>query len=135
MAEDGFARMTRMLAEFSRTGWMTTEIAEAYRAAWAQPGAMQAMLHWYNSSPVVVPAPDETVTDAPLLSVDSAKVAVRMPHLVLWGEEDEALTSACLKGLERYATDLTIERVAGAGHWILHEKPTEIAAAIRSFIR
>lgn len=135
MTENGFARTKNMIAGFSKTDWMTAEIAEAYRKAWAQPGAMQAMLHWYNSSPVVVPAPDETVTKAPLLSVEPAKVAVRMPHLLLWGEEDEALTPACLEGLERYAADLTIERFAGASHWILHEKPTEIAAAIRSFIR
>lgn len=135
MADNGFARTMRMIAGFSRTDWMTTEIAEAYRAAWAQPGAMQAMLHWYSSSPVVVPELEETITDTPLLSADTARVVVRMPHLVIWGEEDQALTSACLEGLEQYASDLTIQRIAGAGHWILHEKPTEIAAAIRSFIR
>jgi pimeloyl-ACP methyl ester carboxylesterase len=135
MAENGFARTEKMIAGFSRTGWMTAEIAQAYRTAWAQPGAMQAMLHWYNSSPVVVPAPGEAVTDAPLLSIDPAKVAVRMPHLVLWGEADEALTPACLEGLDRYAADLTITKISGAGHWILHEKPAEVAEAIRSFIR
>lgn len=134
MAENDFARTERMIAGFSRTGWMTPEIVQAYRAAWAQPGAMQAMLHWYNSSPVVVPVPGEVAAGAPLLSIDPAKVALRMPHLVLWGEADEALTPACLDGLDRYAGDLTIERIEGAGHWILHEKPAEVAEAIRSFI-
>lgn len=135
MAENDFARTERMIAGFSRTDWMTTEIAQAYRAAWAQPGAMQAMLHWYNSSPVVVPAPGEAAAGAPLLSIDPAKVTVQVPHLVVWGEADEALTLACLEGLDRYASDLTIKRIEGAGHWILHEKPAAVAKAIRSFIR
>lgn len=135
MAENDFARTEKMIAGFSRTGWMTPEILQAYRAAWAQPGAMQAMLHWYNSSPVVVPAPEEPAASAPLLAIDPAKVTVRVPHLVLWGEADEALTPACLNGLERYARDLTITKIGGAGHWILHEKPAEVSTAIRSFIR
>ncbi|HWK65532.1 MAG TPA: alpha/beta fold hydrolase [Rhizobiaceae bacterium] len=134
LAENDFARVERMIAGFSRTGWMTPEIRQAYRAAWAQPGAMQAMLRWYGSSPVVVPAPGEPAADAPLLALDPAKVTVGVPHLVLWGEADEALTPACLNGLERYAEDLTIKKIGGAGHWVLHEKPAEVAAAIRSFI-
>ena len=134
MAENDFARTTKMLAGFSRTDWMTREIAAEYRAAWAQPGAMQAMLHWYNSSPIVVPAPGEPVNDAPLLSVPMEKVTVTMPHLVIWGEADEALRPACLRDLGRFAPDLQIRTIAGAGHWILHEKPREVAAAMRSFL-
>lgn len=134
MAENNFARTERMIAGFSKSDWMTAEIKQAYREAWARPGAMRAMLHWYNSSPVVVPGPEEAVSDAPLLSIDPAKVTVRVPHLVLWGEADEALTPACLNGLDIYAADLTIRKIAGAGHWILHEKPGEVAAAIRSFV-
>jgi len=134
MAEDGFARTLKMIAGFSKTGWMTPEVAAQYRAVWAQPGAMQAMLHWYSSSPVLVPETDEAVTDAPLLSVAPEKMTVRMPHLVIWGEADEALRPACLEGLDRYAGDLTIKKIEGAGHWILHEKPAEVAAAIRTFV-
>jgi pimeloyl-ACP methyl ester carboxylesterase len=134
MAEDDFARLVNMLAGFSKTDWMTPEIAAEYRAAWAQPGAMQAMLHWYNSSPVLVPEPDEHVSDAPLLSVDAARVTVRVPHLVVWGEADQALRPVCLERLDRFVPDLTIRRVEEASHWILHEKPTQVATAIRAFV-
>jgi pimeloyl-ACP methyl ester carboxylesterase len=134
MMEDDFARTSRMIAGFSKTGWMTPEIAGQYRTAWGRPGAMQAMLHWYNSSPVLVPEPGAVVTDAPLLSIDAERVTVGMPHLVVWGEADEALRLVCLEGLDRFAADLTIKKVAGAGHWILHEKPAEVAMAIRGFI-
>ncbi|WP_170314852.1 alpha/beta fold hydrolase [Aquibium carbonis] len=135
MAENDFARTMKMLAGFSRTDWMTPEAAAGYRAAWSQPGAMQAMLHWYSSSPIVVPRPGETVSDAPLLAVAPERVSVRVPHLVLWGEADEALRPVCLEGLARYAPDLTVQRVAGAGHWILHERPQDVAAAMRAFLQ
>ncbi|MDN2581356.1 alpha/beta hydrolase [Aquibium sp. ELW1220] len=134
MAENDFARTMKMLAGFSRTDWLTPEIAAGYRAAWAQPGAMEAMLHWYKSSPIVVPKPGDVVDDAPLLAVAPERVTVAMPHLVLWGEADEALRPACLEGLDDFAPDLTVERVPGAGHWILHEKPAAVAAAIRTFL-
>lgn len=134
MAENGFSRTMKMLAGFSRTDWLTPDLAEAYRAAWSRPGAMEAMLHWYKSSPIVVPRPGEAVSDAPLLNVQRERVTVSVPHLVLWGDADEALRPICLEGLDRFAPDLTVKHVPGAGHWILHEKPKEVAAAMRAFL-
>lgn len=134
MAENDFARTMNMITGFSAVEWMIDEIRAAYRAAWAQPGAMQAMLHWYNSSPIVVPGLDETVSTAPLLEIPREKVTVSMPHLVIWGEEDQALRPICLEELPQFAPKLAIQHTAGAGHWILHEKPTEVASAIRAFV-
>jgi pimeloyl-ACP methyl ester carboxylesterase len=134
MAENDFARTMRMLAGFSAVDWMSPQITEKYLAAWRQPGALPAMLNWYNSSPVVVPKPSETVEDAPLLAVPPERVAVAVPHLVVWGEEDQALRPACLEGLDEFAADLTIRKIDGAGHWILHEKPGQVAAEIRAFV-
>lgn len=134
MAEDNFRRTMNMLAGFSKADWMTPEIKADYVAAWSQPGAMEAMLHWYSSSPIVVPKPDEVVEHAPLLDIPIERVMVRMPHLVIWGEADEALRPVCLEGLQEFAADLTIKRIPDAGHWILHEKPKEVATAIRSFL-
>lgn len=134
MAENDFARTFRMFRGFSATPWLTGDEAATYRAAWSQPGAMEAMLQWYSSSPVVVPEPGAPAGEAPLLAVPDGKVTVRVPHLVIWGEADEALRPSCLDGLDRYAPDLTIVRVKDAGHWILHEKPREVAAAVRGFL-
>ena len=92
------------------------------------------MLNWYRASPIVVPEPDETDVDAPLLDLPADALAVRVPHLVVWGEEDVALTPACLEGLDRFAADLTVRRVAEAGHWILHERPDAVAEA-SAFLR
>lgn len=134
MAENDFARTLNMLAGFSKIDWMNEPLKAEYIAAWSQPGAMTAMLNWYRASPVVVPAPGETPGDAYVLTLSDDVLKVRVPHLVIWGEADEALRPACLDGLDRYAADLSVRRIAGAGHWILHEKPAEVAAEIRAFL-
>lgn len=134
MAKDDFAKTMKMIAGFSKTDWLTPEEAAEYRRAWAQPGAMEAMLHWYSSSPIAVPKPGEEVDEVPLLAVPKEKVMVRVPHLVIWGDADEALTPACLEGLDQFAPDLTVKHIANAGHWILHEKPAEVANEIRAFV-
>jgi epoxide hydrolase 4 len=134
MVENGFARTSRMMEGFSKTGWMTPALKEEYVAAWGQPGAMTAMLNWYRASPIEVPAPDAPPGEARVLSLPAEALTVRMPHLVIWGEADEALRPSCLAGLERHAPELTIRRFPEAGHWILHEKPAEVATAMGNFI-
>lgn len=134
MSENNFARTMNMIAGFSEIDWMTPEIKDGYIQAWSQPGAMEAMLQWYNSSPIMVPAPDATRVDAPLLSILADRVRVSVPHLVIWGEADQALRQSSLAGLSEFAPDLAIKRIPDAGHWILHEKPVEVAATIRAFV-
>lgn len=134
MSENGYARTLNMIAGFSKTGWMTETRQQEYLQAWSRRGAMTGMLNWYRASPVLVPDTDEKVTDAPVLNYPKEVLTVHVPHLVLWGEEDEALTPACLEGLEQYAPDLELKRIGSSGHWILHEQPERVAAVIDSFL-
>ncbi len=133
MAENGYARTLSMIEKFSATGWMTDEARRGYLDAWSRPGAMRGMLNWYRATPLVVPAVGEPAAEAPILSLPPETFAVRMPHLVIWGEDDQALRPSCLEGLEAFAPDLRIERVDGAGHWILHEKPDRVADLMDTF--
>lgn len=134
LVEDGCRRAFRMIEGFSPAPWMTEELRAGYREAWTQPGAMTAMLNWYRASPIDVPAPSDKAGRSLVLELPAETFAVRMPHLVLWGEDDVALRPSCIDGLESFAPDLRVQRVPGAGHWILHEKPVEVAAAIRVFV-
>ena len=113
---------------------MTEELRAGYRAAWMQPGAMTAMLNWYRASPIDVPPPGEKAGRSFVLEMPAETFAVRMPHLLLWGEDDVALRPSCIDGLADFTTDLTVQRVPGAGHWILHEKPGEVAGAVGRFV-
>jgi hypothetical protein len=87
--------------------------------------------NWYRASPLRVARPGQPL-DLPLLPVEAGRVAV--PHLVIWGEDDAALLPACLQGLGDYCPDLTIRRVRGAGHWICHQKPAEVAGLIAEWL-
>lgn len=135
LSEDNFRRLMRMLSGFSNTGWMDEDEADAYRAAWSRPGALTGMLNWYRASQIAVPGPDEPPPEAKsVLDFPAEAMTVKVPHLVLWGEDDTALRPSCLDGLERYAPQLTVKKITGTGHWILHEKPDEVAAAIARFV-
>jgi pimeloyl-ACP methyl ester carboxylesterase len=59
---------------------------------------------------------------------------VPCPHLLIWGKEDTALLPESYAGLEDYAPDLTLRSFAGADHWICHQKPGEVAAAISGWL-
>lgn len=138
MREDNFARTLNMISGFSADGWMSDAAREAYREAWSGEGTMEAMLNWYRASPVVVPPIDQPASDlaekVPVLELPEKAMQVKVPHLVIWGERDEALRPICLDGLDQFAQDLTIRRVADAGHWILHERPEDVAAAFDAWV-
>lgn len=135
MSQDNYRRLFNMLSAFSKSDWMGEAERAAYLEAWSRPGALTGMLNWYRASPILVPGNDEVARHAPIDDIPDDAVQVRVPHLVLWGEADEALRPSTIAGLERYAPKLTVERFPASGHWILHERPREIAAAIRDFVR
>lgn len=134
LSEDGYRRLLRMIEGFSPVPFMTDAMRAAYVEAWSQPGALTAMLDWYRASPVEVPEPGAPAGRPLILDMAPERFAVSMPHLLLWGEADQALRPACMSGLGRFARRLTVERFADAGHWILHEKPDVVAASIRRFL-
>mgnify|MGYP003631554701 FL=1 len=138
MSRDNYARTLNMIAGFSTTAWMSAEAKADYLRAWSADGAMDTMLHWYRASPVIVPPVDISASElegkVPILSIPQAAMSVHVPHLVLWGDLDEALRPVCMEGLDRFCSDLTVKTVSGAGHWILHEKPDVVAALVRGWL-
>jgi pimeloyl-ACP methyl ester carboxylesterase len=61
-------------------------------------------------------------------------LTVDIPTLVLWGMEDVALPPELIEGLEHYIPKLTLEKVEGASHWIVHERPEFVAARLGAFL-
>ncbi len=90
------------------------------------------MINWYRASPLQVASPGVPLTDIPALKKE--RLQVRCPHLLIWGDDDTALLPDCIKGLGEFAADLTVHHVAGADHWICHQKPDVVADLIRSWI-
>ncbi|MCA2010001.1 alpha/beta hydrolase [Cereibacter sphaeroides] len=131
LAPDGFAGLRRLFAAKMDMGWLNGPVLQNYLREWGREGRLTGMLNWYRASPLRVAKPGQPL-DIPLIPPEAA--IIRVPHLVIWGEEDRALLPECLEGLEAYCPDLTIRRVPGADHWICHQKPAEVAALIREFL-
>ncbi len=126
----------RLLKMFSRTAdghcALTDEEIPLYREAWSQPGALTCALNLYRASPLYPPTADDP--GAAALKLDPVALAVRVPTLVIWGEADTALGTVLLDGLEDLVPDLRIRRIPAGSHWVIHEQPQKVSAAIREFL-
>ncbi|MCM2288194.1 MAG: alpha/beta hydrolase [Sulfuritalea sp.] len=133
LRENNYERLLKM---FSRTAdghcALSDEEIPLYREAWAQPGALSCALNLYRASPLYPPTPEDP--GAAALTLDPAALTVRVPTLVIWGEADTALGTVLLDGLEKVVPDLRIQRIAEGSHWVIHEQPRQVSAAIREFL-
>jgi len=59
---------------------------------------------------------------------------VRVPTLVIWGEQDRALLTGNLDGLERFVPDLAVARIPEGSHWVVNEYPERVNRLIRGFL-
>ena len=105
---------------------------QQYLADWSQPGAFTAMLNWYRAAKVMVPPPGLTVPLPDQLL--RAFPSVEIPTLVIWGMKDTALLPVQLEGLDKLVEDLTIVRLANAGHFAPWEAGKEVAQALEPFL-
>jgi pimeloyl-ACP methyl ester carboxylesterase len=134
LAEDDFRRLAGLFREWGRGGGSAADAAtiETYKEAWRRPGALTAGLNYYRASPLYPPAPGEGTDHIP--DLQPADFMVRVPTLVIWGEQDSALLPGLLDGLDECVPDLRVERIPEGSHWVVHEFPDRIAALIRDFL-
>lgn len=133
LAADDFQALWAFFERLSPTaqgpgGWLDEALRARLRAVWQ--GGLDPMLNWYRASPLKPPrSPDDALLS---LQLPAEQVTVRVPTRVVWGEADAALLPGLLDGLQAWVPELSVRRVAGASHWILHEQPELILAEIRA---
>jgi len=108
------------------------EDRQAFLQAWAQPGALRGALNYYRAGRVV--PPEEAGRTVGEVNRDLSMYVVRVPTLVIWGEQDKYLLTGNLEGLEQFVPVLTIKRVPDGTHWVIHEQPQAINRLIREFV-
>lgn len=101
----------------------TPELRAAYRDAWSQPGALEGGLNYYRN-----------IRALRSMAKEPPSWRIELPILVLWGEKDPALRLSNLVGLHEYVTKLSVRRHPRATHWIVHEEPAWVNAAISEFV-
>ena len=132
LAENGFARLERLLQNPDGADWFDPAARADYHAAWGQPGALAGNVAWYRASPLFPPT--ETEPGAAALALDPADFVVEVPTLVLWGERDIALLPVLLDGLEGLVPKMRLVRLPDASHWLVHEQPRRVIDEIRNFL-
>jgi pimeloyl-ACP methyl ester carboxylesterase len=103
-----------------------------YKAAWAQEGALEAMLSLYRAANFVIPVQNDELTGSLDATLPLANI-ITSDTLVFWGMADTALSSECLDGLDAYVENLDIVKIPGAGHCVIHEYPELISQSVRDF--
>jgi len=132
LAQDDFGKLLDLFSANMDLSWLTDETLAAYKQEWSRPNRMEAMINWYRASPLVVADPGKPITTLPEFDVEALRV--KCPHLLIWGVGDTALLPETREGLKEFAADLTTVEIEGADHWLHHQKPDEVALAIRNWI-
>ena len=65
----------------------------------------------------------------------TTSLRVRVPTLVIWGMNDEAILPGSLHGLEDYVENLTVMPIDDAGHTPMRSHPDKVNRAIRDFLQ
>ncbi|WP_225781370.1 alpha/beta fold hydrolase [Xenophilus sp. Marseille-Q4582] len=113
-----FALPTRALTHTSRPKTFGADLLAAYRAAWAQPGALTAMLSVYRALVLARPHPGR----------------VQAPTLVIWGDRDTALEPGLADAALQRCDNAELVRLADATHWLHHEQPVKVSGLICDFL-
>ncbi len=138
LAADDFKRLFGFLTNGSPATWLTDAVRAQYRAVWSgppgsAPGAgLTGGCNYYRASPLRPPRPEDPAAAA--ISLPREMLTIGLPTLVLWGTADVALPPELVDGLDDYIAQLTLERVEGASHWIVHERPAFVAARLQRFL-
>ena len=140
LAERDFARMWPFFTHGgAAAGWLTETVKQQYRQVWSGPPGSPAGTglvggcNYYRASPLRPPRPHDP--GAAAIELPHAMLTVDIPTLVLWGMDDIALPPELIEGLDRYVPRLTLEKVEGASHWIVHEQPEFVAGRLGNFLQ
>ncbi|MEM7100419.1 MAG: alpha/beta hydrolase [Pseudomonadota bacterium] len=102
------------------------EVGEVYRRNAAQPGALKAMINYYRGLLSGGGSRRQQALGYPI---------IKTPTLMVWGEEDVALTKASTYGTEEYVEDLTIRYLPKVSHWVQQEQPEVVNAMMAAFLQ
>ncbi len=109
--------------------WATPDAVKEYVANWRR--GLTGGLNYYRAARLRSPVDGG---QAPPDNALPPMQPVETPTLVIWGEKDTALLTGNLNGLDQYVRRLTVRRVPGGSHWVIHEKTAAVIADMREFL-
>jgi len=135
LSENNYAGLMQALSQFGSKWKMTEEVRLKYIEAWSRPGALTGGLNYYRASPLYPPtSKNDEENIKGIMNLPHEMLEIKMPTLVIWGEQDQALLTGNLEGLGEYINDLTIKRIPDGSHWVIHEQPELVNSLILDFL-
>lgn len=135
LAEALFRPFARWAMRTGNVGSFSLKDMARYEKAWALPGAITCSFNWYRS------AFREFLCDVSraIIKLRSPRAlfktsTITVPTLILWGVRDVALTKQLAYDSAAACTDVKICLFEDASHWLQHDKPHEVNAAILNFL-
>jgi epoxide hydrolase 4 len=119
LSASNFRRGIASLVGSSRPGTFSEDDLAQYRAAWAQPGALTAMINWYRA--------------AFRYRAKFSDRTVRVPTRILWGLRDRFLMAEMAQDSLRYCTQAELITFPEATHWLQHEEPARVSQILVDF--
>lgn len=122
LLREDFSLAKRILRTDSPAGF-TDEDLERYAEAWAQPGALTAMLDYYRAA----------LRQSPRSAATRLR-PIEAPTLVIWGMRDRALGSELAEPPARWVPNARIEWIPEATHWVQHDAPERVNELLTEFL-
>jgi pimeloyl-ACP methyl ester carboxylesterase len=119
LSADNFGMLERFA--FGDHPAISAEDRAAYRQEWSQPGAFTAMAEWYRAHY----SPSLLNPDIPL-ELPKTEVPIRYIH----GTKDFAFVEKLAETNEPFVAGPYDHVLIDSSHWMLHERPDEIAELI-----
>jgi pimeloyl-ACP methyl ester carboxylesterase len=123
MRRGNFTVLDRTMRHDPHRDAFSEEDIQRYKEALARPGALTAAINYYRAVGRRRP------------STAGSTRAIHLPTLLIWGERDRYLDVSLTRGLDRWVTNLRIERLSDASHWVQNDAPDQVNDLIIHFLR
>jgi pimeloyl-ACP methyl ester carboxylesterase len=130
LREDGYRRLWEFFRRWGGAPWLTPALEQQYRAVW--DASLTGGLNYYRASPLRPERAGDPAAQAVELAPEM--LTIPLPTMVLWAMDDAALLPGLVDGLEAFIPRLTLEKIPGASHWIVHEQPALVADRLGRFL-
>lgn len=103
---------------------LTKEELEGYKYMYAREGAWTHPINYYRN---LLKAKD-------ILNPKTIPI-IRVPTLIVWGENDLALEKDLAEMSRPYVRNVQVEYVPNANHFVHHSKPDQVNSLIQEFVK
>jgi pimeloyl-ACP methyl ester carboxylesterase len=115
-----YAAGRRLLVSSGKPDTFTPADLAKYKKAWAQPGAITAMINWYRAI-------------FRERSVQQTDNRVHVPVLILWGKRDIALSAEMAQRSIELCDNGRLVFFENSSHWVQHDEPDEVNRQLIAF--